>query len=94
MRSFELPAFGTCMLAERTKEHLEIFGADGNAAVYFDSIPEMIDRMRWLVGHDVERTRMADAARALITGGRNTYRDRLLFMLEAVGCPAAAVTQS
>src|SRR5262245_36280764 len=35
MRSFEIAAVGSCMLAQDTDEHREIFGADGEAVVYF-----------------------------------------------------------
>jgi len=82
MRSFEVPAMGGCMLAEDTPEHREIFGEDGQAVVYFHSIPHLVERARWLVARAEERRRLAGAAHALITGGRNTYADRLRTMLE------------
>jgi spore maturation protein CgeB len=81
MRSFEIPAIGACMLVEDTAEHREILGPDGEAVVYFRSIPEMIDKSRWLLDRPVERQRLADAAHARITAGRHTYQDRLAAML-------------
>jgi spore maturation protein CgeB len=77
MRSFEIPAMGGCMLAEDTEEHREIFGKEGHAVVYFSSIPQMIAKARWLLAHPDERSRLATTAYALITGGKNTYADRL-----------------
>ncbi len=86
MRTFEVPAIGACMLTEDTPEHREIFGPDGENVVYFQTIPLMLDRLRWLLDHDEERQRLADAAHRLIAvEGKNTYRDRLTTMLSAAG---------
>ena len=49
MRTFEIAAMGGCILAEDTDEHREILGPDGEAAVYFRSIEEMILKARWLL---------------------------------------------
>ena len=90
MRSFEVPAMRGCMLAEDTSEHREMFGPNGEAVTYFRSIPEMVDRARWLLQNEGERKRLASAAHRRITGGRNTYPDRLQTMLETAGLNAAA----
>lgn len=83
MRTFEIPAIGACMLTEETEEHREIFGKEGEAVVYFRSISEMIDKLSWLLAHPEERERLAEAAHHQIIKGRNTYRDRLEFMLNS-----------
>ena len=77
MRTFERPAIGVCMLTEDTEEHRALFGADGESVVYFRTPAEAVDRLRWLVEHENERTRLAAAAHRLIVEGKNTYRDRL-----------------
>lgn len=82
MRTFEVPAIGACMLTEDTEEHREVFGGDGEAVVYFRSIPEMLERARWLLDREDERRRLATAAHRLITQGENSYADRLKSMLE------------
>jgi spore maturation protein CgeB len=82
MRSFEIPATGACMLAEDTDEHREIFGKEGRTALYFRGVDEMVEKARWLREHDDDRKRMAAAAHELIAGGHNTYRDRLVTMLQ------------
>jgi spore maturation protein CgeB len=90
MRTFEVPAIGACMLLEDTAEHREIFGAEKEAVAYFRSIDEMINKLRWLLDHDVERIRLARAAHQLIVNGRHTYKDRLATMLgreEVLGFP-------
>lgn len=81
MRTFEVPAMGGCMLAEDTEEHREILGADGECAVFFRNEREMVGKAKWLLGHPEERSRLAQAAHLRITGGQNTYADRLRTIL-------------
>lgn len=85
MRTFEVPAVGACMLTEDTQEHREIFGDEGKAVVYFKTIPEMVEKTRWLLAHDTERQRLAQNAHQLITQGKHTYKDRLESMLSVAG---------
>jgi spore maturation protein CgeB len=73
------------MLTEYTNEHREILGEDGDAVLYFRSVQEMVDRMRWLLAHAEERWRLGAAVRSRITSGRNTYKDRLQAMLAVAG---------
>ena len=84
MRTFEIPAMRGCMLVEDTEEHREILGEDGEAVVYFRTIPEMVERLRWLLEHEDERERLRQAAYERIARGRNTYKERLKTMLEMV----------
>jgi len=44
----------------------------------------MVERRRWLLGHDLERCRLAAAVHAHITQGRNTYADRLQTILQRI----------
>lgn len=81
MRSFEIAAMGTCLLAEETQEHHAIFGDEGQTVMYFQTIPEMVTKLQWLLEHDEERLRLARAAHHLIVNGGNTYADRLTTML-------------
>ena len=85
MRTFEAPAIGACMLTEDTAEHREIFGEEGKAVVYFRTIPEMVEKLRWLLDHEDERRKLAEAAHTLIVNGGNTYKDRLVMMLAVKG---------
>jgi hypothetical protein len=82
MRSFEAPALGGCLLVEDTPEHRDLYGPDSENVVYFHSLEHMVERARWLLNHPAERTRLATAVHARITGGANTYTDRLRTMLE------------
>jgi spore maturation protein CgeB len=83
MRSFEVPACGGFMLAERTEEHLELFEEDKEAA-YFDCPEELVDKVRYYSTHDSERGRIAGAAHKRAISSKWSYRDRLLEMLHAV----------
>lgn len=82
MRTFEAPAMGACMLVEDTPEHREIFGQDRESVVYFRNVDEMLHGVHWLLSSEPERSRLVAAAQAIIVGNPNTYRDRLLTMLD------------
>lgn len=86
MRTFEVPAVGACMVVEKTKDHLDLFGPEGKAALYFDSAHEMVDKVIWLLERPEERSRLAANAHRLVTQGHHTYADRLGAILAQVGC--------
>ena len=79
MRSYEVPAMRGVILAEATDDHKDMFGEEG--ALYFRDTPEMIEKGRWLVAHQLEARQMAERAHGRITSGANTYRDRLQTIL-------------
>ena len=81
MRSFEVPACGAFMLAERTAEHQEFF-REGEEVSYFGSPGEFAEKVRYYLNHDDERQRMAEAAHRKVTSGNHTYADRLKQILE------------
>jgi spore maturation protein CgeB len=80
-RSFEIPACGGFMLAERTEEHRMYFEED-REAVYFSTFSELLDKIRFYLGHDDLRMRIAEAGyqRCMRSGAR--YVDRARFALE------------
>ena len=84
MRTFELPACGGFMLAERTQAHQEIFAED-REAVFFSSPEEMAVKVREWLGRDAGRCTAAAAGYRRITSGRNTYADRLQEIIIAAG---------
>jgi spore maturation protein CgeB len=87
MRSFEIPAIGTCMLVENTEEHREIFGQDGEAVRYFNSPGEAAGIAKELLRNAEYRQTLARSAHARILESANTYRDRLRTMLLPEGLP-------
>ena len=82
MRSFEIPACGAFMLAERTEEHLAVF-RDGEEAAFFGSSDELMEKVRHYLEHDRERRRIAEAGHRLVTAGGHSYRHRLAEIIAA-----------
>lgn len=83
MRSFEIPAVGGFMIAEDTEDHRELFGAEGEAVLYFQTPADAASKTHWAISHPAERVRMAAKAHTRITRGGHTYRDRLKAMIES-----------
>jgi hypothetical protein len=77
MRSYELPAMRAIVLAELTDDHCEIFGREGDCALFFKDATEMVNKAKWLISHQTQGREMAARAHARLTAGANTYRDRL-----------------
>ncbi len=84
MRSFEVPACGAFMLAERTKEHLDLF-KEAVEAAYFNSAEELVEKVRYYLSHETERQRIAEAGYRRVTTGGNAYTDRLTQVLALAG---------
>lgn len=65
-RTFEIPACGSLLLADRTEEH-ESFFEDGLEAAFFSSQEELLDKARFYIAHE-------DARRAVATAGLERCR--------------------
>lgn len=74
-RSFEIPACGGFMLAERTAEH-QLFFDEDREAVYFGSFEEMIDKIRYYLRNEEMRMRIARAGYERCLRSRYRYIDR------------------
>lgn len=61
-RTFEIPACGGFMIAERTEEHLDYFSED-EEAVYFTDQNELLTKVRYYLANAEERVRIASAGR-------------------------------
>ena len=81
MRTYELPAMAACMLVENTPHHRQLFGADGDAVLYFDTIDDAVRRARELLADETRQVRCRRAVRTLITEHSHTYADRLTAMI-------------
>jgi spore maturation protein CgeB len=60
MRTFEVPACGAFLLAERTDEHLEFFSESREMAC-FSTPDELVEKVRYYLSHEEERAEIARA---------------------------------
>jgi spore maturation protein CgeB len=61
-RCFEIPAAGGFMLAPYTDDLASLF-REGREAEYFRSRDEMLDKIRFYLSHEAQRSRIAEAGR-------------------------------
>lgn len=78
-RTMEIPACGAFMLAERSDDHLRLF-EEGREAAFFGSDDELLEKVRYYLGHEDERAAIARAGRqkCLDAGYSETERMRLM----------------
>jgi hypothetical protein len=84
MRTFEIPACGGFMLAERTDEHLAYF-EEGKEAAFFDSPEELLDQAQRYLRDAPLRRRIADFGHRRVTTSGHRYQDRAARVLEVIG---------
>ena len=79
-RTFEIPATGVFMLAERNPHHLALF-EEGKEAEFFASDDELRDKIRFYLRHDAARIRIAAAGRerCLTSGYSHEHQLRRVF---------------
>lgn len=75
-RSFEIPAIGTFLMAERTPEH-EYFYGDGIGAALFSTSEELIEKVDYYLEHPAERDRIASTGHARCMAMRLSWQDHM-----------------
>lgn len=81
MRTFEAAAMGACLVMEDTHEHRSVFGPDGEAVLYFNSVESMVQACVRLLDNAPLRDRLRLEAARRVREGSHSYADRLSTML-------------
>lgn len=82
-RTFEIPACGSMLLADRTSEHQEFF-EEGKEAEFFETIAELIDKIKFYRDNDSARRQVAEAGFNRCIQGKYAYVHRLRRVLGAI----------
>ena len=83
-RTFEIPACGSMLLADRTDEHRELF-EEGTEAEFFASVPELVDKAKFYCGDESARLRIARAGFERCIKSKYAYVHRLETVLGEFG---------
>jgi hypothetical protein len=83
MRTFEVPACGGCMLAERTDDHARFF-EEGREALFFDTPESLVREARAVLDDDDRRTGIALAGHRRVVRDGHTYAARLEAILAGI----------
>jgi len=83
-RTFEIPACGSLLLADRTEEHREFF-EEGKEAEFFASTEELLDKVKFYCGNESARKRIAAGGYKRCHDGKYAYVHRLRTALDAIG---------
>jgi spore maturation protein CgeB len=79
-RTFEIPACGSMLLADRTGEHRELF-EEGKEAEFFASTEELVDKVRFYCRDESARLRVAGAGFERCAKSKYAYIHRLTVVL-------------
>lgn len=82
-RTFEIPACGSMLLADRTDEHREFF-EEGKEAEFFSSGAELLDKAGFYSGNSEARERIAQAGYERCIKGGYAYVHRLAVVFQAL----------
>jgi spore maturation protein CgeB len=83
-RTFEIPACGSMLLADRTEEHQHFF-EEGKEAEFFASCEELIDKVKFYSCNASARMRVAEAGYRRCKEGGYAYVCRLRGALQGLG---------
>ena len=82
-RTFEIPAIGCFLLAERTDEHCSYF-EEGKEAEYFSSFEELVEKSRFYLDNERRRKEVAFAGRQRCLHSGYRHEDRMQKILEEI----------
>lgn len=82
-RSFEIPACGVCMIAERSRKHEELF-EENREAVFFDTQEELLEKVRYYLAHPEEARLIGNAGRRRSIDSGYDHQNRMKMLLAIV----------
>jgi spore maturation protein CgeB len=82
-RTFEIPACGSLLLADRTEEHQQFF-EEGKEAEFFASCEELLDKVKHYDSNDSARKRLAHAGYRRCIESGYSYVHRVRTALETI----------
>jgi len=82
-RTFEIPAIGGFLLAERTPDHVSYFVEEKEAA-FFGSTEELIEKAKYYLEHEDQRREIAEAGYRRCLGSGYSHRHRMEQLLLAL----------
>lgn len=84
-RSFEIPACGAFMLAERTADHQRFF-VEGSEAEFFDTYEELITKIQYYLSHEQRRKEIAQNGLSRTQDSGYDFESRLKDIMERINC--------
>jgi spore maturation protein CgeB len=88
-RSFEIPACGSMLLADRSREHQQLF-REGVEAEFFSCSEELVDKARFYCRQESARARIAAAGRRRCFTSGYSYLHRMNTALKTLGVTSPA----
>ena len=82
-RTFEIPAAGGFLLAQRTIEH-QAFYDEGKEAEFFGSADELVDKAHYYLKHNVEREKIALAGHARCVTSGYSWQELMVGLVKSV----------
>ena len=86
-RTFEIPACGSMMIADRTDEHQEFF-EEGEDCEFFSSEEELLDKIRFYLQHESIRAKVAQRGYHRCLNSGYSYEQRLLSVMRQLDLSA------
>ena len=83
-RSFEIPACGSMLLADRTGEHMALF-EEGKEAEFFDSEDELLDKTRFYLANEPARAAIAQRGFERCFRDGYSYQARVTHIMQEIG---------
>jgi spore maturation protein CgeB len=83
-RTFEIPACGSMLMADRTEEHQGFF-EEGKEAEFFASCEELLEKVQFYCGHESARKQVAEAGYKRCKDSGYAYVCRLRGALQELG---------